>query len=290
MQFSQVVAPIRRRAKYDRLIARAKKVHPRRRWLCTPARAHRLRGRNRRLRKRALLFHSFVFTAAQITGGCSLSMNWILERFEVVDAGHSEAAAAKAVQLVMKRKVSLLMKGSPATDELMRESEFRQAENGRRIKPCLSLVDVPSHSEALFINRCAINIFFLISTPKRDIIHTLRYLFALAASERRGSQSSLQVETVTTKIPSTNRAWQPFARWLTRGQLLAASLSGRLLSDNAVDASSQGQRIKSQGRRAGHKFLSCRNWKPAICCKEPQFFLPSQIRLARSPARAFQSF
>jgi len=58
-----------------------------------------------------------------------------IERFEVVDAGHSEAAAAKAVQLVHEAKGELLMKGSLHTDELMRAvHEFRyRPENGQAI-------------------------------------------------------------------------------------------------------------------------------------------------------------
>ena len=44
-----------------------------------------------------------------------------IDRFEIVDAPHSEAAAAKAVALIHESKGELLMKGSLHTDELMRE-------------------------------------------------------------------------------------------------------------------------------------------------------------------------
>ena len=43
------------------------------------------------------------------------------DRYEIVDAPHSEAAAAKAVELIHQSKGELLMKGSLHTDELMRE-------------------------------------------------------------------------------------------------------------------------------------------------------------------------
>jgi phosphate acetyltransferase len=47
-----------------------------------------------------------------------------IENFEIVDAQHSEEAAAKGVALVHEAKGELLMKGSLHTDELM-GAEFR---------------------------------------------------------------------------------------------------------------------------------------------------------------------
>ena len=43
-----------------------------------------------------------------------------ISRFEIVDAPHSEAAAAKGVELIHAAKGEMLMKGSLHTDELMR--------------------------------------------------------------------------------------------------------------------------------------------------------------------------
>jgi hypothetical protein len=43
-----------------------------------------------------------------------------IARYELVDAPHSEAAAAKAVELIRESKGEILMKGSLHTDELMR--------------------------------------------------------------------------------------------------------------------------------------------------------------------------
>ena len=47
--------------------------------------------------------------------------------FEIVDAAHSEAAAAKGVELIHAAKGEMLMKGSLHTDELMRASPRRSA-------------------------------------------------------------------------------------------------------------------------------------------------------------------
>jgi phosphate acetyltransferase len=43
-----------------------------------------------------------------------------IARYELVDAPHSDAAAAKAVELIRESRGELLMKGSLHTDELMR--------------------------------------------------------------------------------------------------------------------------------------------------------------------------
>src|SRR4029453_6527759 len=43
-----------------------------------------------------------------------------VSRLQIIDVNHSEAAAAKAVELIHKGKGELLMKGSLHTDELMR--------------------------------------------------------------------------------------------------------------------------------------------------------------------------
>ena len=66
--------------------------------------------------------------------------------FEVVDAPHSHASAAQAVQLVREARAECLMKGSLHTDELMgavvsRELGLRTA---RRVSHCF-VMDVPGH-------------------------------------------------------------------------------------------------------------------------------------------------
>src|SRR5438105_7703080 len=71
---------------------------------------------------------------------------------DIVDVGHSEVAAGKAVQLIHEGKGDLLMKGSLHTDELMRAvtSSGTGSRTARRISHIV-VVDVPSHAEALLI-------------------------------------------------------------------------------------------------------------------------------------------
>jgi phosphate acetyltransferase/phosphate butyryltransferase len=67
--------------------------------------------------------------------------------YEIVDAPHSHAAAAGAVELVRQGRAKLLMKGSLHTDELM--SEVVKRETGMRTARRIShvfVMDVPSIS------------------------------------------------------------------------------------------------------------------------------------------------
>ena len=78
---------------------------------------------------------------------------------ELVDAPHSHAAAAQAVQLVVQGKAEALMKGSLHTDELMGAVVKRDAglRTARRISHCF-VVDVPSHPDTLILSDAAVNI------------------------------------------------------------------------------------------------------------------------------------
>src|SRR5688572_9104577 len=69
-----------------------------------------------------------------------------ISSFEIVDAPHSVAAAAAAVELVRAGRAEALMKGSLHTDELLgavvkRDTGLR---TGRRISHCF-VMEVPGH-------------------------------------------------------------------------------------------------------------------------------------------------
>ena len=80
--------------------------------------------------------------------------------YEVVDAPHSHAAAAGAVELVRLGRAGLLMKGSLHTDELMGEVVKRETglRTARRISHVF-LMDVPTYHKVFAITDAAINIF-----------------------------------------------------------------------------------------------------------------------------------
>ena len=116
--------------------------------------------------------------------------------FELVDAPHSEAAAAKAVQLVHEGKAELLMKGSLHTDELMRSvtASATGLRTARRISHVF-IMDVPTYPETLFIADAAINIAPDLDA-KRNIVQIPIDLFVeLGLGTPRVANPFRQVET-----------------------------------------------------------------------------------------------
>ena len=156
-----------------------------------------------------------------------------IDRFEIVDAPHSEAAAAKAVALIHESKGELLMKGSLHTDELMREvtSSKTGLRTARRISHVF-IIDVPTYSETLFITDAAINIFPDLDT-KRDIVQNVIDLFTQVGLGTPRVAILSAVETVTSKIPSTIEA-AALCKMAERGQITGGILDGPLAFDNAM--------------------------------------------------------
>jgi len=169
---------------------------------------------------------------------------------EIVNVPHSDAAAAKAVELIHAGRGELLMKGSLHTDELMRActASATGLRTGRRISHVF-IMDVPGHSETLFITDAAINIFPDLDT-KRDIVqNAIDLCHALRIEAPRVAILSA-VETVTTKIPSTVEA-AALCKMAERGQITGGLLDGPLAFDNAIDP--EAARIKGIGGAiAGH--------------------------------------
>lgn len=157
-----------------------------------------------------------------------------IEGFELVDAPHSHAAAAKAVELVREGKAEALMKGSLHTDELMgavvsREGGLRTA---RRVSHCF-VMDVPRHENALIITDAAINIAPTLA-EKVDILQNAIDLgHALRMPEVRVAILSA-METVNPKVPSTLEA-AALCKMVDRHQITGALVDGPLALDNAID-------------------------------------------------------
>ena len=147
-----------------------------------------------------------------------------ISSFEIVDAPHSHAAAAKAVELIRASKGELLMKGSLHTDELMREvtSSKTGLRTARRISHVF-ILDVPTYSETLFITDAAINIFPDLDA-KRDIVQNAIDLFTEVGLGTPRVAILSAVETVTAKIPSTIDA-AALCKMAERGQITGGTLS-----------------------------------------------------------------
>jgi len=232
MAVSQVAPPVQTHAKYERLIARAKQVPPAKTIVVHPCDESSLRG-SVEAAEAGLIIPILVGPAAKITA-TARQHNLDIARFEVLDAGHSEEAAAKAVQLIHEAKGELLMKGSLHTDELMRAvtSSKTGLRTARRISHVF-VMDVPTYAETLFITDAAINIFPDLDT-KRDIIQNAIDLFTQTGLGTPRVAILSAVETVTAKIPSTIEA-AALCKMAERGQITGGVLDGPLAFDNAID-------------------------------------------------------
>jgi phosphate acetyltransferase len=155
-------------------------------------------------------------------------------RHKVIDAPHSDAAAAKAVELIKSGQGELLMKGSLHTDELMRAvtSSSTGLRTERRISHVF-VMDVPTYPETLFITDAAINIFPDLDA-KRDIVQNAIDLFTEVGLGTPRVAILSAVETVTSKIPSTIEA-AALCKMADRGQITGGVLDGPLAFDNAID-------------------------------------------------------
>ncbi|WP_439687712.1 Phosphotransacetylase (includes Pta, EutD and phosphobutyryltransferase) [Cupriavidus oxalaticus] len=157
-----------------------------------------------------------------------------IREYPIVDAEHSHAAAAAAVQLVRESKAEALMKGSLHTDELMGavvkgDSGLRTA---RRISHCF-VMDVPGHEEALIITDAAVNIAPTLA-EKADILqNAIDLAHALRVKEVRVAILSA-METVNPKVPSTLDA-AALCKMVDRHQITGAVVDGPLALDNAIN-------------------------------------------------------
>jgi phosphotransacetylase/acyl dehydratase len=158
-----------------------------------------------------------------------------IARYEIVDAEHSHAAAAKAVALARAGSVEALMKGSLHTDELMHE--VMAGETGLRTARRIShafVMDVPRYADPLIITDAAINIFPTLE-DKRHICQNAIDLAKVLGFEQPKVAVLSAVETVTAKIPSTLDA-AALCKMADRGQIVGGLVDGPLAFDNAVSA------------------------------------------------------
>ena len=220
------------RSKYERLIARAKQVPAATTVVVHPCEETALRGPIEAAQA-GIIVPILVGPAAKIAA-VAREHRLDIDRFEIVDAPHSEAAAAKAVELIHESKGELLMKGSLHTDELMREvtSSKTGLRTARRISHVF-ILDVPTYSETLFITDAAINIFPDLDA-KRDIVQNAIDLFTQVGLGTPRVAILSAVETVTAKIPSTIDA-AALCKMAERGQITGGILDGPLAFDNAID-------------------------------------------------------
>jgi phosphate acetyltransferase len=227
-------------SKYDRLIALAQAVPPVSTVVVHPCDETSLRGAVDSAK--AGIIRPILVGPEQKIRDTASKGGFDITGFEIVDAAHSEDAAAKGVELIHAAKGEMLMKGSLHTDELMRAVTAKAGglRTDRRISHVF-VMDVPAYAETIFVTDAAINIFPDLGA-KRDIIQNAIDLYNQAGFGQSPRVAILSaVETVTATIPSTIEA-AALCKMADRGQITGGLLDGPLAFDNAIDV--EAARIK----------------------------------------------
>src|SRR5712675_1944494 len=220
-------------SKYDRLIAAAQAVPPAPTIVVHPCDETSLRGVVDSAA--ASIIRPVLVGPERRIRDTAAEYGLDISGFEIVDAAHSDEAAAKGVELIHATKGEMLMKGSLHTDELMRAvtAKVGVLRTNRRISHVF-VMDVPAYTETVFVTDAAINIFPDLDA-KRDIIQNAVDLFNEAGFGTTPRVAILSaVETVTSKIPSTIEA-AALCKMADRKQITGALLDGPLAFDNAID-------------------------------------------------------
>ena len=227
-------------SKYDRLIAAAKTVPPAPTIVVHPCDETSLRGAVDSAS--AGIIRPVLVGPSERIRDTAAKFGLDISGYEIIDAAHSDEAAAKGVELIHAAKGELLMKGSLHTDELMRAVTAKDGglRTDRRISHVF-VMDVPAYAETIFVTDAAINISPDLDA-KRDIIQNAIDLYLQAGFGKLPRVAILSaVETVTSKIPSTIEA-AALCKMADRGQITGGLLDGPLAFDNAIDV--EATRIK----------------------------------------------
>ncbi|WP_431857604.1 bifunctional enoyl-CoA hydratase/phosphate acetyltransferase [Azospirillum sp.] len=232
-------SPARRHEKYERLVAACREIPPVPTAVVHPCDATSLGGAIDAA-KQGFITPILVGPAARIRAAAE-EAGLDLAGCEIVEAPHSHAAAAAAVELVRLGRARLLMKGSLHSDELLHAVARREAglRTERRISHVF-IMDVPTYPKPLFITDAAVNIAPTLE-EKRDIIQNAIDLARALGIEQPKVAILSAVETINPKIPSTVEAGA-LCKMADRGQITGGLLDGPLALDNAI--SPEAVRIK----------------------------------------------
>ena len=275
-------------AKYERLIARAKTVPPATTLVVHPCDETSLRGAIEAA-EAGIIVPILVGPAAKITA-VARKHSLDIAKYEIVDVAHSEAAAAKGVELIHAGKGELLMKGSLHTDELMRA--VTASTTGLRTAPphqprlrhgCAGLSGHAVH------HRCGDQHRSRSRCQARHRPERHRSVDPVAASARRASRFSRRSR------PSPRRFRRPSrrrlcARWPTAARSPAAFSTGRLPSTMRSIRKPRGSRASSRRSPDVRRSWSCPISRPATCW--PRIYRSCRRRTPRAScsARGCRSF
>ena len=207
----------------------------------------------------------------------------------IVDAPHSHASAAKAVELVRQGEAELLMKGSLHSDELLgavvaRETGLR---TGRRLSHVF-IMDVPTYHKVLVVTDAAINIAPTLE-DKADICQNAIDLVVSLGLKKPKVAILAAVETINSKMQATLDA-AALCKMADRGQITggapgrAAGVRQRHQQGGGED---QGHRIRRLP--AIPTSSSCRISRRATCSPSSSRSWPTPTAPVSCSARACRS-
>lgn len=218
--------------KYELLIARCKKLTPVPTAIAHPCDEVSLRGAVEAA-EAGILLPILVGPRARIEK-LAAQFKLDISAYELIDAPHSQAAAATAVELAREGKAAMLMKGSLHTDELM--AEVVRSSTGLRTARRIShafIMDVPGMDRAIIITDAAINIAPTLKDKVHIVQNAIDLAHALGLPEPKVAILSA-METVNPDILSTVEA-AALCKMADRQQITGGILDGPLALDNAID-------------------------------------------------------
>jgi len=225
--------------KYEQLLERCRSLAPIATAVAHPCEASALAGAMEAGEK-GLIVPILVGPAAKIAE-IAKQAGIDLGATRIVDAPHSHASAARAVELVRQGEAELLMKGSLHTDELLGAVVARDTglRTGRRLSHVF-IMDIPTYHKVLIVTDGAINIAPSLE-DKVDIVQNAIDLAVSLGVSRPKVAILGAVETVTSKMPATIDA-ASLCKMAERGQITGGILDGPLAFDNAI--SREAARVK----------------------------------------------
>ena len=165
-----------------------------------------------------------------------------LSGVSIIDAAHSHAAAAKAVEMARNGEVDALMKGSLHSDELL--GLVVHPQTGLRTERRVShvfVLDVPLYPKPLLITDAAINVEPDFEAKVDIVQNAIDLAHALGIDKPKVAILSA-VETVSPKLRSSMDA-AALSKMADRGQITGGLVDGPLAFDNAVSMAA----VKTKG-------------------------------------------
>lgn len=223
---------LRKRGKFDRLLAACAGLSALPTAVVAPTDAHSLGGA--RDAARAQLIEPVLVGPEAGIRAAAAQIGWDLDGVRIVAVPDEHAAPARAVALVHEGQAAAIMKGNIHSDEVLHH--VCKADGGLRAGRRIShgfVLDVPGRETLLIISDAAINILPDLATKADIVQNSIDLALALGLAQPRVGVLSA-VETVNPSIPSTLDA-AILAKMAERGQIKGGIVDGPLAMDNAVD-------------------------------------------------------